>query len=110
MVFGVGVVVEAALGGLSELVVAGFDLVGVVGAVVFLGGLVDEILGVGALGAEGEGGEGMLVGGFEVLVVASVAGELCGAGAEFGRVPCFGGGPWGGLSSLSPFLSLNLSL
>ena len=52
----------------------------------------------------------MVVGGFDVLVVASVAGELCGAGAEFGRVPCFGGGPWGGLSSLSPFLSLNLSL
>ena len=84
VVFRVGVVVEAAVGGFSEPVVAGLELVGVVGVVVFLGRLVNEFLGVGALGAEGEGGTGVLVGGFDVLVVASVAGELCGVGAEFG--------------------------
>lgn len=84
VVFRVGIVVEAAVGGFSEPVVAGLELVGVVGVVVFLGRLVDEFLGIGALGAEGEGGAGVLVGGFDVLVVASVAGELCGVGAEFG--------------------------
>ena len=84
VVFGVGVVVEAAVGGLSEPVVAGLQLVVEVGVVVFFGRLVDEFLGVGALGAEGEGGPGVLIGGFDVLVVASVAGELCRVGAEFG--------------------------
>ena len=84
VVFRVGVVVEAAVGGFSEPVVAGLELVGVVGVVVFLGRLVDEFLGIGALGAEGEGGTGVLVGGFDVLVVASVAGELGRVGAEFG--------------------------
>ena len=84
VVFRVRVVVEAAVGGFSEPVVAGLELVGVVGVVVFLGGLVDEFLGVGALGAEGEGGAGVLVGGFDVLVIASVAGELGRVGAEFG--------------------------
>ena len=76
VVFGVGIVVEAAIGGLAEPVVAGLELVGIVGVVVFLGGLVDEFLGVGALGAKGEGGSDVHVGGFDVLIVASVAGEL----------------------------------
>ena len=84
VVFGVGVVVEAAVGGLAEPVVAGLELIVEVGVVVFLGGLVDEFLGVGALGAEGEGGSDVHVGGFDVLVVTSIAGELCGVGAEFG--------------------------
>ena len=84
VVFRVGIVVETAVGGLAEPIVAGFELVGVVGVVVFLGGLVDEFLGVGALGAEGEGGASVLVGGFDVLVIASVAGELGRVGAEFG--------------------------
>ena len=76
VVLGVRVVVETAVGGLSEPPIAGLELIGEVGVVIFFLLFSSEFFGIGAFASQGEGSSAVFIGGFHVLIVSSVPWKL----------------------------------
>lgn len=78
----VRVAVEVAVGGPSEPVVAGLQLIVEVFIVIAFGLFFHIGVSICAFASQGERSTSMLVSGFDVLVISSVAGELGRVGAE----------------------------